>query len=90
LSDPKGRLRPSRLGLQDAKDASLLDLLAGDVSFKSKTPQALIFEDVLVSKFPKTTIFKSITKKLKGKNPQLTPKEAEALLKIPIKTYRKI
>ena len=85
FADPKGRLRPSRLGLQDAKDASLLDLLAGDVSFKSKTPQALIFEDVLVSKFPKTTIFKSITKKLKGKNPQLTPKEAEALLKFQLK-----
>ncbi len=83
FADPKGRLRPSRLG-ERPKDASLLDILAGDITFKSPKPQVLVFEDVIVAKFPKTKTFNNIKNKLKtGKT--LTPSEANALLKFQLK-----
>ncbi len=84
FADPRGRLRPSRLGGKQ-EDASLLDILSGDVTFKSPKPQVILFENVKVQKFPDTPIFKNIKAKLKKKNPQLTKGEAEALLKFQLK-----
>ncbi len=76
--DPEGRIRISRLGIQ--KEASLLDILKGDFTFKTQKPQILIFEDIKVQAFPKTEIFKSIKNKLNTKNPKLTSKESQALI----------
>ncbi len=53
FADPRGRFRPSRLGITKQKDASILDLLSGDFTFKASKPQILIFKDVKVAKFPK-------------------------------------
>ena len=83
FADPRGRLRPSRLGAEP-KDASLLDYLSGDITFKSPKPQILVFEKTKIQAFPKTKIFNSIKNKLKsGKS--LTEKEANALLKFQLK-----
>ncbi len=81
FADPKGRLRPSRLG-RESPDASLLDILAGDVSFKTPKPQVLIFEETLVEKFPKS--LKVVEDKLK-KGKKLTDKEAKQLLNFQLK-----
>ncbi len=87
FADPKGRLRPSRLKLKDG-DASLLDVLSGDVSFKASKPQVLIFEKTKVQQFPKTKTFNQIKSKLKsGKT--LTKSEADELLKFQLKTSGK-
>ncbi len=51
FADPRGRLRPSRLGL-DTNEASFLDLISEDIGFKRSKPQALFFQDVKVAKFP--------------------------------------
>ncbi len=51
FADPRGRLRPSRLGLSQ-KEANLLDILSDDFTFKKSKPQAIFFEDVTVAKFP--------------------------------------
>ena len=83
FADPRGRLRPSRLG-ERPKDASLLDILAGDITFKSPKPQILVFEDVRIAKFPKTKTFNSIKNKLKSGR-TLTQSEANALLKFQLK-----
>lgn len=77
FADPRGRFRPSRLGLQEAEEATLKDILKGDFTFKTQKPQILVFENVRVSKFPKE--LKTIEKKLKsGKS--LTSIEARKLL----------
>ncbi len=87
FADPKGRLRPSRLKLKDG-DASLLDILSGDVSFKASKPQVLVFEKTKVQQFPKTKIFNQIKSKFKsGKT--LTKSEADELLKFQVKTSGK-
>lgn len=52
FADPKARLRPSRLGILDNQNARLLDILAGDVSFKRPKPQALLFPEIQIQKFP--------------------------------------
>ena len=81
FADPSGRFRPSRLGAKQ-KDATLLDLLAGDVTFRSPKPQILVFENVKVSKFPKA--LKSIQTKLrKGKT--LTREEGLKLERFQLK-----
>ena len=84
FADPEGVVRKRFLRLGTEKEASLLDTLAGDVTFKTTKPQILIFKDVKVQAFPKTKIFKSITQKLKtGK--VLTQKEAGKLLEFQLK-----
>ncbi len=42
--DPKGRLRTSRLGIGAQKEAGLLDILSGEVTFRKGRPQALFGE----------------------------------------------
>lgn len=82
--DPEARIRISRLGIREQPDASLLDVLSGDVSFRTSKPQILIFENIKVQGFPKTKIFNIIKNKLqKGKT--LSKLEAEALVKFQTK-----
>ncbi len=81
FADPKGRLRPSRLGLEQ-KEASLRDILSGDVTFRTQKPQVLIFEKVVVEKLPKA--LKGIENKLKAGKP-LTGNEANRLLQFQLK-----
>ncbi len=81
FADPKGRLRPSRLGVEP-KEANLLDILSGDVSFRTNKPQVLVFEDIKVQKFPKD--LKTVEDKLK-KGKTLTEAEARKLLKFQVK-----
>ena len=81
FADPRGRLRPSRLG-REPTDASLIDILVGDVTFRTQKPQVLVFEDVKIQKFPKS--LKDVDKKLKaGKT--LTKEEANRLLQFQLK-----
>lgn len=54
-----GQLRTSRLGIGKDEEASLLDLLASDISFKRNKPQIFVF--------PKEKIFKSKQKLVKSK-----------------------
>lgn len=77
FADPKGRLRPSRLGLSN-KEASLLDILSGDVTFKRSKPQALFFEDISIAKFP--SALKGIELKLK-KGIELSESDKAKLLR---------
>ena len=89
FADPEGVVRKRFLRLGTEKEASLLDTLAGDVTFKTSKPQILIFKDVKVQAFPKTKIFKSIINKLEtGK--VLTQKEAGKLLKFQLKATGKL
>jgi len=81
FADPTGKIRPSRLGIEP-KEAKLLDILTGDVSFKRSKPQILLFEDVKVQKLPKN--LSNIKSKL-SKGQALTEKEANALLKFQLK-----
>ncbi len=84
FADPSGVARKRFLKIGTEKEASLLDILSGDVTFKTSRPQLLVFEKVKVQAFPKTKIFKSITSKLKtGKT--LTQAESTALLKFQLK-----
>lgn len=77
FADPAGRIRPSRLGLGQ-KEAGLSDIFSGDITFKRVKPQAIVFPQTIVEKFPKR--LQSIQKKLKaGKT--LTPGEKADLLK---------
>jgi len=52
FADPKGRLRPSRLGIRKEERASVLDILSGDVRIGKAKPQAIILPDTKISKFP--------------------------------------
>ncbi len=79
FADPRGRLRVSRLGiLEDVKGASLSDILSGDITFKRRRPQAIVFPDVKVADFPKD--LSDIGKKLRA-GKELTPSEQARLLK---------
>lgn len=81
-ADPRGRFRPSRLGVNPQKDASLLDILSGDVSWRANKPQILVFENVKVAKFPSS--LDDVAKALKsGKT--LTSSQAKRLLKWQLK-----
>ncbi len=76
--DPTTRLRISRLGVLPQKEAKLLDIISGDVTFRRARPQAVLFERVKVAKFPKG--LKDVEKALKaGKT--LTPSQARRLEK---------
>jgi len=87
FADPTAKARLSRLFTSE-KEASLLEVLAGDVRFKGAKPQILIFENVRIQAFPKTKIFNTIKNKLKTGR-ILTKAEAEALLKFQLKTSGK-
>ena len=81
FASPKRKLRVSRLG-KESPDATLLDIIKGDVTFRSQKPQILIFEKVRIQKFPKG--LKNIKNKLKtGKT--LTQSEANKLLQFQLK-----
>jgi len=56
--DPKGRLRKSRLGMETQKEAGILDILSGDVTFRKGKKQTLIGEFQV--DIPPTDIFKKI------------------------------
>jgi hypothetical protein len=77
FADPRGRVRPSRLGIVKDEEAGLLDLLSGDVRFTQNRPQILVFQNVKVEKLPRS--LSSIKRKLRqGK--ALTTREANQLL----------
>lgn len=77
FADPRGRFRPSRLGANQ-KDASLIDFLSGDITFRTPKPQILVFDDVRVAKFPKD--LQDVQKALRtGKT--LTSSQARRLLR---------
>ena len=85
FGSPGRKLRISRLG-EKPRDATLLDILAGDVTFKTQKPQILIFEKSKVEKFPKA--LKNIEKKIRtGKS--LTRNEANKLLQFQLKKSSK-
>ncbi|KKK41239.1 hypothetical protein LCGC14_2776280, partial [marine sediment metagenome] len=77
FADPKGRIRPSRLGLQRSKGNLLADIIRGNITFRRAKPQILVFRNTLVQKFPKK-LQKVKLKLSQGK--KLTRKETEALL----------
>ncbi len=81
FADPRGRLRPSRFGRKQ-KEASLLDILSGDFTFRAPKPQALVFSNVKVQKFPKS--LKDVEDALKsGKT--LTTSQGKRLLAFQLK-----
>ncbi len=82
FADPRGRIRPSRLGVLFEEEAKLIDILAGDVSFTSPKPQILIFLDEKIEKFP-TALRKIKIKIAKGQT--LTKKESKVLLQFQLK-----
>ena len=77
FADPQTRIRPSRLGVLGEKEGTLKQLLKGEATLKSAKPQILLFEDVKISKFPKS--LKSVATKLKNGKP-LTKTEMTKLL----------
>lgn len=86
FADPYARLRISRLGVLPQKEARLLDILSGDVTFRRARPQALIFEKVKVAKFPR--ILKPIETKLRIGRP-LTVRELARLERWQLKPARR-
>jgi hypothetical protein len=81
FADPTGKIRPSRLGLQE-KEAGFMDYLSGDITFKKTKPQILVFKEQKLSKFPKS--LRKITAKLK-KGKALNQEETAKLLKFQLK-----
>jgi len=76
-ADPFGRIRPTRLGLQQPR-ASVLDYLVGDVTLLRAKPKIFVFPEAQIAKFPKH--LKDVAKKLReGKS--LTPSEIKRLQK---------
>lgn len=59
LKTKKAQIRTSRLGVDNVEEANLLELLSGDVSFRSGKPQIFIF--------PKEKIYKAKGQLIKGK-----------------------
>jgi len=47
FADPRGRVRLSRLGLEEIKEGSFYDLLTGKATLKSAKPQILVLKTVL-------------------------------------------
>jgi len=62
----KGQLRVSRLGIGLDEEASLLDLLKGDVSFRGNKPQIFVFPKEKIFKSKGTVLKKSIDKTSQG------------------------
>ena len=53
FADPRARLRPSRLGIiDDSQSTKLFDILTEDITLKKPKPQALIFPDAQIQRFP--------------------------------------
>ncbi len=67
FADPAARLRISRLGVLTQKEAGIMDILRGEVTFKKAKPQVLLFEETQVAKIPKG--LKDIEKALKKGKP---------------------
>lgn len=84
FADPTGKIRPSRLGIVKEEKAKLKDFLSGNVTFKKKKPQLLLFKDVKLQNFPKTKTFKKIINKLK-RGIKLSNKETAEYLKFQFK-----
>lgn len=78
FADPLGRIRPSRLGLTKENKASIVDILSGDVTTKTRKPQALYFARQKVEKLPKDLI--PITEKI-ARGESITEIEKARLLK---------
>ena len=76
FADPQGRLRISRLGL-DQPQASFKDILSGDITFRKAKSQAIIFESTKVADFPAD--LQKVANKLKN-NQALTKAEELKLL----------
>lgn len=82
FADPNLKVRPSRLGLESDKGASIIDIIKGNVRLKKNKPEILLFDNVKVQDLPKS--LESVKKKLRtGKN--LTQKEADQLLNFQLK-----
>ena len=77
FADPKMRVRLSRLGIKEVKEAKLKDLLSGEATLKKSKPQILLFEDIQIQKLPKS--LNSIKKKI-ASNKALTEIETAKLL----------
>jgi len=77
FADPEGRLRPSRLGVQEQERASLLDVLSGDATLRRGRPQALYFGKQTAEKIPES--LKPIMRKI-NKGESLNPSEESRLL----------
>lgn len=82
FADPSGRLRISRLGLEQ-KEAGILDILSGDFTFKRGKPKAFIFRDQPIASFPRN--IHPIIKKIKQGKP-LTQAEQRAFNKFQFET----
>lgn len=82
FADPTGKIRPSRLGIKKPSKLKLMDYLVGDITFRRVRPQILLFEDVVIEKFPKA--IKDIAKKL-SKGGTITSDEAAQLLRFQLK-----
>lgn len=84
FADPRGRIRPSRLGLKGkTPKANVLDFLLGNVKFKSNKPQILFFRDVKISSYPKR--LQPVVQKIK-RGKKLNYNEYKSLLNWQIKT----
>lgn len=77
FADPVGRLRTTRLGLQQNRRATFSELLSGDLGVSRQKPQAIIFPRSRVEQFPKN-LQKIRTKLITGK--PLTRLERQELL----------
>ncbi len=70
------QLRVSRLGLEPPPTAGVFDIISGDVQLRAARPQAIIFPDEIIARFPKS--IQDIQRKLKANLP-LTTSEAVRL-----------
>lgn len=74
FADPRGRLRPSRLGLQDTADS--FDLSFSDLTFRRNRPQAIVFPRETVQAFPREL---ADVERALGSGRSLTPDQAARL-----------
>lgn len=78
FADPRGRVRISRLDVFTKEEATIVDILSGDITFKKSKPQIIVFENTKVSEFPRS--LKDVESSLiSGK--QLTQSQAARLEK---------
>jgi len=76
--DPVGRVRTSRLGLQEPGRATVKDILSGNIGLRGSRPQVIVAEGATVAPFP--IALKGVESKLRRGTP-LTAKEQSGLLK---------
>ncbi len=72
------KVRISRLGLQQQRQARLRDIIEGDITFKTERPQIILFESIDVERIPKK-LRPLLNKALKGDPKALKKFEAEFL-----------